>query len=115
MGTIQSLQPHSLFSIFVFLYLLRDFSPFTTTPVLVPLLLHNRKRSSVLVGLKVLGFLQSPTSTNTSHLATLAMTNPFSTLAESLRRTSTASLCLTGKPRPKYLTTKRPSRQPSME
>src|ERR1700683_3563708 len=44
-------------SIFVYLYLLRDFSPFTTTPVLVPLLLHNRKRSSVLVGLKVLGFL----------------------------------------------------------
>src|ERR1700683_189624 len=55
--TIQSLQPHSLFNIFVYLYLLRDFSPFTTTPVLVPLLLHNRKRSSVLVGLKVLGFL----------------------------------------------------------
>src|SRR6202050_171202 len=44
-------------SIFVYLYLLRDFSPFTTTPVLVPLLLHNRKRSSVLVGFKGLRFL----------------------------------------------------------
>src|ERR1700683_387492 len=56
--TIQLLQPQSLFSIFIYLYLQTDFSPFTTTPVLIPLLLHNRKRSSVLVGLKVLGFLQ---------------------------------------------------------
>ena len=55
--TIQLLQPQSLFSIFVYLYLQTDFSPFTTTPVRIPLLLHNRKRSSVLVGLKVLGFL----------------------------------------------------------
>ena len=55
--TIQLLQPQSVFSIFVYLYLQTDFSPFTTTPVLIPLLLHNRKRSSVLVGLKVLGFL----------------------------------------------------------
>src|ERR1700677_2965315 len=55
--TIQLLQPQSLFSIFVYPYLQTDFSPFTTTPVLIPLLLHNRKRSSVLVGLKVLGFL----------------------------------------------------------
>src|SRR6202453_963149 len=60
--TIQLLQPQSLFCIFVYLYLQRDFSPFTTTPVLVPLLLHNRKRSSVLVGLKVLGFLQYATT-----------------------------------------------------
>src|SRR6202050_3554691 len=57
--TIQLLQPQSLFSIFVYLYLQRDFSPFTTTTVLIPLLLHNRKRSSVLVGLKVLGFLHT--------------------------------------------------------
>src|ERR1700683_3234550 len=55
--TIQLLQPQSLFSIFVYLCLQTDFSPFTTTPVLIPLLLHNRKRSSVLVELKVLGFL----------------------------------------------------------
>src|SRR6202034_3627262 len=52
------IQPQSLFSISVYLYLLSDFSPFTTTPVLVPLLLHNRKRFSVLVGLKVLALLQ---------------------------------------------------------
>src|SRR6202034_2823275 len=45
------IQPQSLFSISVYLYLLTDFSPFTTTSVLVPLLLHNRKRFSVLVGL----------------------------------------------------------------
>src|ERR1700728_2759041 len=51
------IQPQSLFSISVYLYLLSDFSPFTTTPVLVPLLLHNRKRFSVLVGLKVLALL----------------------------------------------------------
>src|SRR6202453_5133795 len=55
--TIQLLQPPSLLSIFVYPYLQTDFSPFPTTPVLIPLLLHNRKRSSVLVGLKVLGFL----------------------------------------------------------
>src|ERR1700677_5117907 len=55
--TIQLLQPQSVFSIFVYLYLQRDFSPFTTTPVCIPLLLHNRKRSSVLMGSKVLGFL----------------------------------------------------------
>src|ERR1700683_2797175 len=57
--TIQLLQPQSVFSIFVYLYLQTDFSPFTTTPVHIPLLLHNRKRSSVLVGSKVLGFLQA--------------------------------------------------------
>src|ERR1700677_4656470 len=59
--TIQLLQPQSVFSIFVYLYLQTDFSPFTTTPVRIPLLLHNRKRSSVLVGSKVLGFLQRGT------------------------------------------------------
>src|SRR6202050_1229839 len=71
--TIQLLQPQSLFSIFTHLYLLRDFSPFTTTPVLVPLLLHNRKRSSVLVGLKVLGFLQGVMDTGIPILIILHM------------------------------------------
>src|ERR1700728_3891010 len=56
------IQPQSLFSISVYLYLLSDFSPFTTILVLIHLLLHNRKRFSVLVGLKVLGLLHFLTS-----------------------------------------------------
>ena len=49
---ISLLQPHSLFSITVYLYLLFRLYTFTTTLYQVPLLFHNRKRSSVLMGLR---------------------------------------------------------------
>ena len=46
------IQPHSLFSTIVYIYLQTDFTPLITAPYPVPLLFHNRKRSSVLMGLR---------------------------------------------------------------
>jgi hypothetical protein len=47
------IQPHSLFSTIVYIYLQTDFTPLTTTLYPVPLLFHNRQWSSVLVGLRL--------------------------------------------------------------